>query len=144
MFALSQARLLVNHSLKLSPLTTNMPDENNPSSASNLESAKSHARDAVDATRAHLKEAVDSSREHLKSAAGDIRAAAEAKAREFRGTYEAKAREFRGRAEQTYGETRERVRTFQDEGEAYVRENPTRAVLTAVAAGFVLGLIFRR
>jgi ElaB/YqjD/DUF883 family membrane-anchored ribosome-binding protein len=36
------------------------------------------------------------------------------------------------------------VRTLQDDGEAYIRENPTKAVLTAVAAGFVLGLMFRR
>ena len=36
------------------------------------------------------------------------------------------------------------MRTLQEDGEAYVRENPTKAVLTAVAAGFVLGLIFRR
>jgi ElaB/YqjD/DUF883 family membrane-anchored ribosome-binding protein len=36
------------------------------------------------------------------------------------------------------------VRTLQEDGEAYVRENPTKAVLTAVAAGFVLGLMFRR
>ena len=44
----------------------------------------------------------------------------------------------------TYGETRARVRTFQEDGEAYVRENPTKAVLTAVVAGFVLALLFRR
>jgi ElaB/YqjD/DUF883 family membrane-anchored ribosome-binding protein len=36
------------------------------------------------------------------------------------------------------------VRTFQQDAEEYVRENPTKAVFTALAVGFVLGLIFRR
>jgi ElaB/YqjD/DUF883 family membrane-anchored ribosome-binding protein len=108
-----------------------MPEE--PIPTSNLDSAKAHAKEAVDATKSHLKEAVDQSKEHLKHAADDLRTAAEAK-----------ARELRGKAEQTYGETRERVRTFQEDGEAYIRGNPTQAVITGVVAGFVLGLIFRR
>jgi ElaB/YqjD/DUF883 family membrane-anchored ribosome-binding protein len=33
---------------------------------------------------------------------------------------------------------------LQDDGEQYVRENPTKAVFTALGVGFVLGLIFRR
>jgi ElaB/YqjD/DUF883 family membrane-anchored ribosome-binding protein len=36
------------------------------------------------------------------------------------------------------------VRTFQEDGEQYVRDNPTKAVFTALGIGFVLGLIFRR
>ena len=111
-----------------------MSDETNPQpAASSLENAK-----------AHLKEAVGETKEHLKQAAGDLRAAAEAKARELRDKATARTGEFRDRAGQTYGETRERVRTLQEDGEAYIRANPTKAVLTAVAAGFVLGLVFRR
>ena len=37
-----------------------------------------------------------------------------------------------------------RVRSFQDDSKQYVRQNPTKAVFTALAVGFVLGLIFRR
>jgi ElaB/YqjD/DUF883 family membrane-anchored ribosome-binding protein len=37
-----------------------------------------------------------------------------------------------------------RVRSFQDDSKQYVRENPTKAVFTALGVGFVLGLIFRR
>ena len=33
---------------------------------------------------------------------------------------------------------------FQDDSKQYVRENPTKAVFTALGVGFVLGLIFRR
>ena len=37
-----------------------------------------------------------------------------------------------------------RIRSFQDDTEQYVRENPTKAVFTALGFGMVLGLIFRR
>jgi len=37
-----------------------------------------------------------------------------------------------------------RARTFQEDAEEYVRENPTRAIFTALGIGFVMGLVFRR
>ena len=37
-----------------------------------------------------------------------------------------------------------RVRSFQDGSKQYVRENPTKAVFTALGVGFVIGLLFRR
>ena len=43
-----------------------------------------------------------------------------------------------------WDDARRRVRSFQDESKQYVRENPTKAVFTALGVGFVLGLIFRR
>jgi ElaB/YqjD/DUF883 family membrane-anchored ribosome-binding protein len=51
---------------------------------------------------------------------------------------------YRGRAETAWGDTLRRVRGFQDDSEKYVRENPTKAVFTALGVGFVLGMIFRR
>ena len=54
------------------------------------------------------------------------------------------ADEYRGRAEEVWDDALHRVRSFQDDSRQYVRENPTKAVFTALAAGFVLGLIFRR
>jgi ElaB/YqjD/DUF883 family membrane-anchored ribosome-binding protein len=87
---------------------------------------------------------LDATKDHVRQAAEEFRSAAEAKARDLRSAAENKANELRDRAEHAYGEARERARTFQEDGEDYVRENPTRAVLTAVAAGFVLGLIIRR
>jgi ElaB/YqjD/DUF883 family membrane-anchored ribosome-binding protein len=56
----------------------------------------------------------------------------------------ATADEYRGRAEGVLDDALHRVRTFRDDSKEYVRENPTKAVLTALGAGFVLGLIFRR
>jgi ElaB/YqjD/DUF883 family membrane-anchored ribosome-binding protein len=53
--------------------------------------------------------------------------------------------ERRGTAEQVWDDTKERVRTFKEDAHEYVRENPTKTVLTVLAIGFVLGLItFRR
>ena len=81
---------------------------------------------------------------HAMQAAEELRAAAEEKASELRATAESKAQEYRAKAEETLGQARTRARSFQEEGEAYVRENPLQGVLTALGVGFVLGLLFRR
>ncbi len=97
----------------------------------------------------------ESGKTHAVHAAEDLKAAAEAKARELRAAAEAKANEFRGKAEHAigearvkaehaFGEARVRARTFREDSEQYVRENPTRAIFTALGVGFLLGLIFRR
>ena len=70
---------------------------------------------------------------HARKAAEDLRSAADAT-----------TDEYLSRAEGVWDDARRRVRSFQGESEQYVRENPTKAVFTAVAIGFVLGLIFRR
>ena len=70
---------------------------------------------------------------HAQKAAEDLRSAA--------GTV---ANEYLGRAEDVWDDALHRVRSFQDDTKQYVRENPTKAVFTALGVGFVLGLIFRR
>lgn len=117
-----------------------MPDTNNPmtggatatgasASTQNLENSKQHLRDAASDLRSNL----ESSKTHVKQAAEEFRAAASAT-----------AEDLRGRAEHAYSDARDRARTLQEDGEQYVRQNPTKAVLTALAAGFVLGVVFRR
>ena len=54
------------------------------------------------------------------------------------------ANKYLGRAEEVWDNARDRVRDFQDDSKQYVRKNPSKAVFTALAVGFVLGLIFRR
>ncbi len=76
---------------------------------------------------------LESSKTHARRAADDLKAAATNI-----------AGEYRGKAEQVWGDAQDRVRTFQEDGEAYVRDNPTKAVFTALGIGFVLGIIFRR
>ncbi|MFN2507654.1 MAG: YqjD family protein [Chthoniobacterales bacterium] len=75
----------------------------------------------------------ESSKTHVRRAAEDFRTAAG----EIAG-------EYRGRAEQAWDDAQNRVRTLQEDGEQYVRENPTKAVFTALGIGFILGIIFRR
>lgn len=86
--------------------------------------------------------------ENLKAAASakadEFKAAASAKADEYRGAANAKAEEIRGKAEEAWGDAKVRARTIQEDGEAYVRENPTRAIVGAVAAGFFLGMLLRK
>ena len=52
------------------------------------------------------------------------------------------AEKYRGGA--AWDDAQDRVRTFQEDGEQYIRDNPTKAVFTALGIGFILGLIFRR
>jgi ElaB/YqjD/DUF883 family membrane-anchored ribosome-binding protein len=52
--------------------------------------------------------------------------------------------EYQGRAQKVWDDARRRVRSFHGDSEQYVRENPTKAVFTALGVGFVLGMIFRR
>ncbi|MBA3963392.1 MAG: DUF883 family protein [Chthoniobacterales bacterium] len=63
---------------------------------------------------------------------------------EFKSAAGAVADEYRGKAEDAWNDARYRVRSFQEDSEQYVRDNPTKAVFTALGIGFVLGLIFRR
>ena len=76
---------------------------------------------------------LDSSKTHARRAAEDLKTAATDM-----------ASEYRGKAEQAWGDATDRARTFQEDGEQYVRDNPTKAVFTALGIGFVLGIIFRR
>jgi ElaB/YqjD/DUF883 family membrane-anchored ribosome-binding protein len=86
----------------------------------------------------------ESSKTHVRKAAEDLRSAAGAMAGDLKSAAGAMAGEYRDKAEQVWEDARERARTFQEDGEQYIRENPTKAVFTALGIGFVLGLIFRR
>ncbi len=76
---------------------------------------------------------LESSKTHVRQAADDLKTAATAM-----------AGDYRGKAEAAWGDAQDRVRTFQEDGEQYVRDNPTKAVFTALGIGFLLGLIFKR
>ncbi len=76
---------------------------------------------------------LESSKTHARRAAEDLKTAASSM-----------ADEYRGKAEQAWGDATNRARTLQEDGETYVRENPAKAVFTALGIGFVLGMIFRK
>ncbi|HEV3408786.1 MAG TPA: hypothetical protein VG095_00700 [Chthoniobacterales bacterium] len=75
----------------------------------------------------------ETTKTHARQAAEELRTAAT----EIAGQY-------RGKAEQAWTDAQTRVRTLQEDGEQYVRENPTKAVFTALGIGFILGIMFRR
>lgn len=54
------------------------------------------------------------------------------------------ASQIRGVASDQWQETRVKAKQVQLSMEEYVRENPTKSVLTAAGVGFVLGLLIRR
>ena len=70
---------------------------------------------------------------HAREAAEDLGSAAGAM-----------ADEYRERGKEVLDDALHRVRSFQDDSKQYIRENPTKAVFTALGVGLVLGLIFRR
>ena len=82
---------------------------------------------------ADLQGRFDSTKTHARQAAEDLKTAAT----EIAG-------EYRGKAEQAWQDAQTRARTLQEDGEQYVRENPTKAVFTALGIGFILGMMFRR
>jgi ElaB/YqjD/DUF883 family membrane-anchored ribosome-binding protein len=100
-------------------------------------------------------EAAESGKDHLRAAAGnlkeaastkveDIRQAAGQKADELRSAAQGKAQELRGRAESAWSDFRSKAKNWQAEGEAYVRDNPIKAILIALGLGLLLGLLLRR
>ena len=70
---------------------------------------------------------------HARKGAEDLRSAAGAV-----------ADQYQERGKELLDDALHRVRSFQDDSKQYVRENPTKAVFTALGVGLVLGLIFRR
>ena len=99
---------------------------------------------AADSAKDHVKAAAQDFKTAASAKADEIRRAAQKKADELRVAAEGKAREFRGTAESAWSDARSRARNWQSDGEAYVRENPAKAVLIAVGVGFLLGLILRK
>jgi ElaB/YqjD/DUF883 family membrane-anchored ribosome-binding protein len=101
-------------------------------------------------------EATKGGQDHLRAAAGDLKEAADAKvetihqaveqkAYELRGAAQGKAQELRGAAESAWSDAGSQAKNWQVEGEAYVRDNPTKAVLMALGVGYLLQIIpFRR
>jgi len=62
---------------------------------------------------------------------------------DMKSTVTAVAQEYTGKTSNALDEAKKRVRTLREDSEEYVRENPTKAVFTALGVGFTLGLIFR-
>jgi ElaB/YqjD/DUF883 family membrane-anchored ribosome-binding protein len=91
------------------------------------------AMDQAPAVSSQVEEKAERSVRHVRKAAADAGSAAGAV-----------ADEYQDRAEKVWHDARRRLHSFQDDSEQYIRENPTKAVFTALGVGFLLGMIFRR
>ena len=125
-------------------MTDENPSPNQSGDEPSFETAKARAKEAADHLRAAAGAKARELRERAGAKASEFRGKAEARAHEFRETAEEKVHDFREKAGHTYDEARARSRTLQEDGEAFIREKPAKAVLTALAAGFVLGLLMRK
>ena len=95
-----------------------------------------------------LKEAAAHKASQLRDFAGDkandLKSVATEKIEAIREGAGETAGQLRGVASDQWEDTREKARELHVTMEDYVRENPTKAVLAAAGAGFVLGLLIRR
>jgi ElaB/YqjD/DUF883 family membrane-anchored ribosome-binding protein len=108
-----------------------MDEHQNPEEAA--ESAKDNLRASVD----NLKEAASAKVEDMRHAAGQ-------KADDLRSAVQDKAQELRGTAEAAWSDVSSKTKSWQIQGEAYVRDNPAKAVLIALGFGLLLGLLLRK
>ena len=113
-------------------------------SQEHFEQASDDLKSAANAKLGDLKGKASDLRDAASAKLDDLKSTASAKADEYKAQASAKAEELRGKAEAAWGDAKGRARTFQEDGEDYVRQNPTRAVLLGLGAGFVLGLILRK
>lgn len=65
-------------------------------------------------------------------------------AQQLRGTATERAHYLRESAQVHWNDTRDRAKEFHGTAEDYIRQNPTKSVLYALGAGFLIGLIVRR
>ena len=74
----------------------------------------------------------------------EVESAASAKVENIRHTAEQKADELRSAAQSKAQELKGTAESWQAEGHAYIRDNPTKSVLIALGLGLLLGLLFRK
>lgn len=98
------------------------------------------AREAVQTAEqkaATLKERAVETAQHLRETATE-------KASAFKSVATDKAHHFKETATEQWQDTRIRAKELHITAEDYIRQNPTKSVLTALGAGFLIGLIVRR
>ncbi len=76
-------------------------------------------------------------------AANELKAAAEAKAREFGQAAGEKLNDFKDAAGRVLQDSQGKWKELGDHAVSYVKENPGKAVLAGLGAGFLIGLLFR-
>ena len=83
-------------------------------------------------------------RETAAERATQFKAAASEKATAFKAAATDKASQLKDTANEQWQDTRVKAKELHVTAEDYIRQNPTKCVLSALGAGFLIGLIVRR
>ncbi len=101
-------------------------------------------QDEIDEARGTVHGKFDSVKAAASHMADDLKGKAAEVVDELKHAASARAEEFKGEAGEAYDHARLRARTLHEDAEDYVRQKPRESLLTAVAVGFVAGLLLRR
>lgn len=105
---------------------------------------KSQALKAAEELRAAAGTKAQQLKEAAEARAQQIRDVAEEKAETIKTAANDQAGQIRGVAEEQWADARGKAESLKVELEQYVRENPTKSVLTTFGIGLFLGLLMRR
>lgn len=83
-------------------------------------------------------------RETATDRASQLKATANEKATAFKSAATDKAQQLKETATEQWQDTRVKAKELHITAEDYIRQNPSKCVLSALAAGFLVGLIVRR
>lgn len=102
------------------------------------------AEEKAAALRERAVESAQQFRETATERASQLKATATERAAAFKTAATDKAVHLRESATEQWQDTRVKAKEFQVTAEDYIRQNPTKCVLSALGAGFLIGLIVRR
>jgi ElaB/YqjD/DUF883 family membrane-anchored ribosome-binding protein len=100
-------------------------------------------QDEIDEAGGTVRGKFDSVKAAASHMADDLKGKAAEVVDELKHAASARAGECKGQAGEAYDHARQRARTLHEDAEEYVRQQPRKSLLTAVAVGFVAGLLLR-
>ena len=118
-------------------------DTENSTAGENLKASRAHAVQAAEELKAAASQKADELKQSAKDQASKLRAKAEETTQNFKESATDNVNQFRDYADENWSDIKVRLDDYKEEGERYVRQNPTKAILMAVGIGFIIGRIFR-
>ncbi len=109
----------------------------------NLESSRAHAVQAAEELKAAASQKADELKGSAMAQAARLKDKAEETAQNFTENARDNVNQFRDYADENWSDVKVRIDDYKEEGERYVRQNPTKAILMAVGLGFIIGRILR-
>ena len=99
---------------------------------------------ASEGDKEDLKASVDNLKEAASAKVQEISQTVGQKADDIRSAAQDKAQEFREMADNAWSDVSSKAKSWEAEGEAYICNNPIKAVSMALGVGFILGLLLRK